>query len=87
MTSALEHLINSFTQAKLKEAKFVAVKIQMDGFAEVEVTTNENNNIDSKLEYYVKNYDSELNHKFAKGIRISGFTYGESYDIVQAHLN
>lgn len=43
-------------------------------------------NIANKLAYYEKTYDNDLQHKFAKGIRIVGFTYGDSFAHIQSYL-
>lgn len=82
----MEHLINNFDQAKLQEARFVGLLIRMDGFEKDEIIINEKENFDTKLEYYKNTYDESLNHKFAKGIRISGFTFGDTFDDIQADL-
>jgi len=81
-----DDLIECFQVAKIKQLKFVAVKIQMDGFPADEVIINEFDNFDSKLEYYQNTYDEELNHKFAKGISIIDFVYANSFADIEMLL-
>jgi hypothetical protein len=75
-----------FNEAKEREMKFVGVVIEMDGFPQAEVIINPAANIDSKLEYYKKTYDENLSHKFAPGIKIIGFSYGNSFSDLQDDL-
>jgi hypothetical protein len=79
----MQDLIKCFTDAKRDYAKYVAIRVSMDGFPEDEIIINTHANIDTKLEYYKKTYDDELNHKFAKGIRIVDCTSGNSLDEIE----
>lgn len=81
-----ENLENCFDEAKKRESKFVGVVIEMGGFPQAEIIINPAANIDSKLEYYKKTYDENLNHKFAPGIKIIGFSYGNSFSDLQEDL-
>mgnify|MGYP003509473701 CR=1 FL=1 len=75
----MSHLENVFNQAvKVPNQNYVAVKIQMEGFAEAEIIINPIRNVKEKLEYYKKTYDENLNHKFADGIKIVAVTFGET---------
>jgi hypothetical protein len=76
----MQHLEDCFNKAKESEERFVAVAIKMEGFNDVEFIINPIENADAKLEYYKKTYDNELNHKFSKGIRIVGVTYGNTFE-------
>lgn len=87
MSDAKELLINNFTLAHEEHMNYVAVLIEMDGFEKPEIIINERENFDSKLEYYLKTYDDDLNHKFAKGIRIIGYTRGKDFDDIQYNLS
>jgi hypothetical protein len=80
------NLVQNFKTAKEQGAKFIGILINMDGFPKNEVIINESENFDSKLKYYQATYDSNLNHRFAKGISIVGFTYGDSFDDIQSDL-
>lgn len=87
MELKMSHLETCFTEAQNLGESFVGVKIEMDGFPHPEVIINKNENIDSKLAYYKKTYDEDLNHKFAPGIKIVGFTYGSDYGDIQEDLD
>jgi wobble nucleotide-excising tRNase len=87
MTSfTMENLEICFKNAKGLNQKFVAVKIEMEGFPEAEIIVNPIDNADSKLAYYKNTYDEELNHKFAKGIKIVGFTFGDDMGEIEEDL-
>lgn len=79
----LKNLEICFTSAFKSKAKFVAVLIEMEGFEKPEFIVNEYENIQTKLAYYKNTYDEDLNHKFAKGIKIIGCTYGDSFKQIQ----
>ena len=83
----MTHLENCFTEAENLGESFVGVKIHMEGFPKPEVIINKNENIETKLSYYKKTYDEDLNHKFAPGIKIIGFTYGSDYGDIQEDLD
>lgn len=87
MNLKITNLESCFEQAKLIGVPYVAVKIEMNGFPEPEVIVNKNVNIDSKLEYYKKTYDEDLNHKYAPGIKIIGFTHGDDFGDIQEDLD
>ncbi|MGG3234618.1 hypothetical protein ABEP17_14240 [Priestia flexa] len=80
------NLERSFKLAKEYNAKFVAVRIEMEGFPEAEVIINPIVNADAKLEYYKKTYDDNLNHKYAKGIKIVGCTFGNDWNEIEEDL-
>ena len=82
----MEYLENCFKRALELKQKFVAVVIRMEGFPEDEIIINKSDNIKSKFEYYMKTYDGNLNHKFAKGISIVGFTFGDSFEQIENDL-
>jgi hypothetical protein len=86
MTLTMKHLINMVKTAKEEDAIYIGIKIKMDGFAKDEVIINEKENFDAKLGYYMSTYDDNLNHKFAQGISISGFTYGDDFDSIEGDL-
>lgn len=78
MGLTMDNLEIMIEKAKQENARFIALTIEMDGFPEKEIIVNPTANFDSKLEYYKKTYDHDLNHKYSKGIRIFGFTYGDN---------
>lgn len=86
MDLTMTNLENCFTNAIDFGSTFVGVKIEMSGFPQPEVIINPAENIESKLEYYKKTYDENLNHKHAPGIKIVGFTYGDDFGDIQEDL-
>lgn len=82
----MSELITCFNDAKSMGYKFVAIRVQMAGFPRDEVIVNEIENVDTKLEYYNKTYDFNLKHKFAQGISIVGFCYGDDMLEIQEDL-
>jgi hypothetical protein len=81
-----ENLKNVFEAAKHHNAKYVGMLIEMPGIPKPEIIINESENFDSKLEYYLKTYDNELNHEYSRGVRIVGFTYGFSFSDIEEDL-
>ena len=86
MDVTFEGLDKCFNEAITEDANYVAVQIQMDGFPTDEIIINDKHNIVSKLEYYKKTYNEDLEHKYAPGIRIVGFAYGYSFSRIQREL-
>lgn len=82
----MDYLERTFNMAIESNQLFVAVRIRMDGFPEDEIIVNPIANAEGKLEYYKKTYDEDLIHKHAKGIKIVGFTFGESMDEIEEDL-
>lgn len=82
----MSNLERCFNTAKERDQKFVGVLVQMDGFSKPEVIINPIENADAKLEYYKKTYDDDLNHKFASGIKIVGFSYGLDFLDIEIEL-
>lgn len=86
MKLAIENLEKCFNAASHKDAKYVGVKIQMQGFPKPEIIINENKNFDSKFAYYKRAYNKDLTLKTFNGIRIVGFTYGSSFADIEHDL-
>ncbi|WAT23606.1 hypothetical protein O0R52_21660 (plasmid) [Bacillus halotolerans] len=87
MTSkTMKNLEECFIQAKELRKKFIAVKIEMEGFQEPEIIINPISNTESKLKYYKKTYDEKLKHKYSDGIKMIGFAYGDSMNEIQQFL-
>ena len=82
----LANLERCFDSAKEQGYSYVGVKIKMEGFEESEVIINPNANINKKLEYYKNAYNDDLTLKSFNGIKIIGFTYGDSYDEIEEDL-
>ncbi|MFB6649522.1 hypothetical protein [Bacillus toyonensis] len=86
MGITLEELEKCFNEALIEEAEYVAVLIEMDGIPSDEVIINDKHNIDSKLAYYMKTYNEDLEHRYTPGIRIVGFAYGYSFSEILRQL-
>ncbi|KXY41431.1 MULTISPECIES: hypothetical protein [Bacillus] len=86
MGITLEELEKCFNEALIEEAEYVAVLIEMDGIPSDEVIINDKHNIDSKLAYYMKPYNEDLEHRYTPGIRIVGFAYGYSFSEILRQL-
>lgn len=66
--------------------KYIAVKVQMKGFLKPEIIINCTKNFRSKLDYYKKAYNEDLTLKTFNGIKIIGFTYGDSFEDIENDL-
>ncbi|PGB85159.1 hypothetical protein COM03_04995 [Bacillus wiedmannii] len=86
MGITLEELEKCFNEALIEEAEYVAVLIEMDGIPRDEVIINDKHNIDSKLAYYMKTYNEDLEHRYTPGIRIVGFAYGYLFSEILRQL-
>ena len=82
----IDNLEKCFNTAKVLNQKYVGVEIEMQGFTKPEIIINESENFDSKLAYYKKAYNEDLTLKAFNGIRIIGFTFGESFDDIEDDL-
>ncbi|EGW36422.1 hypothetical protein [Desulfosporosinus sp. OT] len=82
----IENLEKCFRAASTKGKKYVGVLVQMEGFPKPEVIINENENFDSKFAYYKKAYDENLVLRSFNGIKITGFTYGDSFEAIEHDL-
>jgi len=56
--------------ALVKDFKFFAIVVRMEGFPKDEVIINETANFIPKLDYWCKTYDDELVHKHSNTIYI-----------------
>jgi len=82
----MENLEVCFNSAKEQGYPYVGVKIKMEGFEEAEVIINPITNFDKKLEYYKNAYNDDLTLKSFNGIKIIGFSYGDTYDEIEIDL-
>ena len=82
----IKNLEKCFYQASMQGSKYVGVKIEMQGFPKAEIIINENENFDSKFAYYKKAYNEDLTLKTFNGIKIVGFTYGDSFADIEKDL-
>jgi 23S rRNA A1618 N6-methylase RlmF len=82
----INDLEKCFQEATIRGAKYVGVKIEMQGFPKAEIIINENENFDSKLAYYKKSYNDDLTLKAFNGIRIIDFAYEDSFEAIEKDL-
>lgn len=82
----LSNLEKCFNAAKENNAKYVAVVISTRGNDGNEIIINPAENFDKKLEYYKNAYTDDLVLKSYDGIKIVGFTYGNSFVTMQMDL-
>ena len=82
----MNNLVNCFNNATKEEARYIAVKIETEGYKAPEIIVNPLENYLDKLEYYKKAYTEDLHLKTYKGIKITGFTFGDNLDSIEADL-
>lgn len=82
----LQDLNNCFQDAISVGARYIGVKINMQGFDRPETIINPTENFETKLAYYQKAYNDDLTLKSFNGIKIVGFTYGETFDDLEQEL-
>jgi len=82
----MQNLEKCFYEASDLDKNFVGVKIEMQGFPKPEIIINETGNFDTKFAYYKKAYNDDLTLKTFNGIKIIGFTYGDSFEEIQRDL-
>lgn len=82
----LENVEICFQKAMQDDWKFVGVKIEMAGFHKPEIIINSRENFEAKLAYYQKAYNKDLTLKTFNGIKIVGFTFGNSFDEIEKDL-
>jgi len=82
----INNLEKCFFTASQLDKKYIGVLIEMQGFPRPEVIINENENFDSKFAYYKKAYNDDLTLKTFNGIKIIGFTYGDSFEELEEDM-
>jgi hypothetical protein len=78
--------VNAFDSAKKNKAKYFAVKVFIPGNTRDEVIINHSKSFDTKLQYYLDSYSENLLHKNNSGVKITGFTYGNSFYEIERDL-
>lgn len=84
---SLNILEELFNEAKENNAKYIGVKIKMQGFIEPEVIINPYENFIDKLNYYLKAYNEDLTLKSFNGIKIIDCAYANNYNDLEFMLN
>lgn len=82
----IKNLEKCFYEASKQDKKYVGVLISMEGFPRPEIIINKNENFDAKFAYYKKAYTEELVLKTFNGIKIIGFTYGDSFSELERDM-
>lgn len=82
----IKNLENCFDEAIKQNKKYVGVKIRMQDFPRAEIIINERENFEKKLHYYKNAYSEDLSLKTSSGIRIVGFTYGDTFKDIEEDL-
>lgn len=86
MLLSLEALNECFELAMEKDAQYFAVAIKFDGADGLEVIINSTENFIEKKMYYNNVYDIGLSHKHADGVRIVGYTFGDSFQEIEEKI-
>jgi hypothetical protein len=82
----MDNLKNNFQGAKDNNAKYVGLLIETKGDKNPKVIIDSSEVFDTRLKYYIETYDEQLNHRTKEGIKISGFTYGNSVEDIEIDL-
>ncbi|AIY72787.1 hypothetical protein NT98_5943 (plasmid) [Bacillus cereus] len=87
MMNKRDQLEKVFKESFENKSKYVFVEIFMEGFPSTELIVNPTTNIIPKMEYYLKTYDENLNHKFSKCIRILNFGATNDLGLLEYHYH
>lgn len=82
----LENLEKCFYEASIEGAKYVGVKIKTESFPKSEIIIDENENFDKKFQHYKQSYNDDLTLKKFSGVKIVGFSYGDSFEEIEKDL-
>lgn len=80
-------LLDCLQEAMANSATYIGVLIEIPNLPDNELIVNTLNNINEKMDYYMKNYNDDLTLKYARHIRIVDFAWGHSLDDVCEVLN
>lgn len=86
MELKMNNLKECFKVAKEKKAAWIAILVKDKNSTGEELIINPNINFDIKLAYYEKAYTDDLVLKSYDGIRIVGFTYGDTLTDIEFDL-
>lgn len=81
-----EAMFDNLRDAMEREFTFFAIKV-IQGSPLPELIVNRHENFESKLAYWDKVYDDDLNHKFSPGILIVGWATANNYADIQKLLD
>ncbi|TKH81013.1 hypothetical protein FC686_07460 [Bacillus cereus] len=80
MKSKLTEMKELLREMRSKKMSFFYIVVQMKGFKKNELIVNHVSNLEKKIEYYLKTYDANLNHKFADGVKIVSYGIAHSLE-------
>jgi hypothetical protein len=86
MELKMKDLINCFNTANEQQFNWVAILVKNINSEGEELIINPYVNFDDKLEYYQKAYTDDLVLKTYDGIRIVGFTFGNTLEDIENQL-
>lgn len=86
MQSKLAEMKELLREVKSTKMNFFYIMVQMKGFKKNELIVNHVSNLDKKIEYYLKTYDANLNHKFADGVKIVSYGIARSLEDITFEL-
>ena len=86
MELTMKDLEKTFKEAIDYSAKYIGVKIAMEGFPKAEVIINQTKNFKTKLSYYKKAYNDNLILNTFNGIQIVGFNYSNDFQTLEETL-
>jgi hypothetical protein len=82
----IDNLEKCFYEARVKAKKYIGIKVKMESFKKAEIIINENENFDKKFAYYKNAYNDDLTLKTFRGVKIVGFTYGDTFEEIENDL-
>ena len=85
-TLTMDNLKKCFSRAWDNNANYIGIAVSIPFSSAEEVIINPAGNFAKKLAYYTEAYDDDLQLIKAPGIRITGFTYGDSYAEIEKKL-
>lgn len=86
MELTIKNLENCFNSALENNAKYFGIKMQVEGNSWFEIVISENQNFNHKLNHCKENYNEELTNKDNEKIKITGFTFGNSFNDIEKDL-
>lgn len=82
----MENLEACIVTAIIEKAKYIAIKCKLPYSEEEEIIINPTCNFEDKLHYYQNAYNENLELKTCNDIKITGFTFGNSFEEINRHL-
>lgn len=83
---SLDHLTNNIKSAIESDAKYIGVLVSLPNCTKPEIIINSRENFIQKLNYYKAAYDNSLSMKNGSGVKIVGFSLGNSFTELENDL-